>query len=107
MRERKYELALIRVMGGSRSSLFQLIIFEGMILTGIGFLVGFVLSHLGMEIIANSLQSSYKYSFSGFYFLSFEWVLFCISLLIGVVASLIPAINAARTDIHSTLTDKG
>lgn len=107
MRERKYELALIRVMGGSRSSLFQLIIFEGMILTGIGFLVGFILSHLGMEIIANSLQSSYKYSFSGFYFLRFELILFGISLLIGIVASLIPAFKAAKTDIHSTLTEKG
>jgi putative ABC transport system permease protein len=107
MRERKYELALIRVMGGSRSSLFQLIIFEGMILTGIGFLVGFILSHLGMEIIANSLQSSYKYSFSGFYFLKFELVLFVISLLIGIIASIIPAVKAAKTDIHSTLTQKG
>lgn len=107
MRERKYELALIRVMGGSRSNLFQLIIFEGMILTGIGFLVGFVLSHLGMELVANSLQSSYKYSFSGFYFMPSELILFGISLLIGIVASMIPAIKAAKTDIHSTLTEKG
>jgi putative ABC transport system permease protein len=107
MRERKYELALIRVMGGSRSSLFQLIIFEGMILTGIGFVVGFLLSHLGMELVANSLQSSYKYSFSGLYFMPSEVILFGISLLIGVVASIIPAIKAAKTDIHSTLTEKG
>ena len=107
MRERKYELALIRVMGGSRGSLFQLITFEGMILTGIGFLVGFLLSHIGMEILANSLKSSYKYSFSGFHFLSTEIVLFGVSLLIGLVAALIPAIKAARTDIHSTLTEKG
>ena len=107
MRERKYELALIRVMGGSRSSLFQLIIFEGMILTGIGFLVGILLSHVGMEVLANSLKSSYKYSFSGFYFMNTELILFGVSLLIGVVASLIPAIKAAKTDIHSTLTEKG
>lgn len=107
MRERKYELALIRVMGGSRKSLFQLIIMEGMILTGIGFIVGFVISHIGMEVLANSLQSSYKYSFSGFYFLNSELVLFGISLLIGIVASLIPAIKASRTDIHNTLTEKG
>ena len=107
MRERKYELALIRVMGGSRSDLFQLITLEGMIMTAIGFLAGFVLSHLGMEIIANSLKSSYKYSFSGFYFMQFEVILFLVSLLIGIIASLIPAIKASRTDIHSTLTEKG
>lgn len=107
MRERKYELALLRVMGGSRSNLFQLIIFEGLILTSIGFLVGFLLSHLGMEILANSLKSSYKYSFSGFHFMQSELILFGVSLLIGLVASLIPAIKAAKTDIHSTLTEKG
>lgn len=107
MRERKYELALIRVMGGSRSNLFQLIIFEGMILTGIGFLVGFILSHLGMEILASSLKSSYKYSFSGFQFMKSELILFGVSLLIGIVASLIPAIKAAKTDIHNTLTERG
>ncbi len=107
MRERKYELALIRVMGGSRSSLFQLIIFEGMILTGIGFIFGFLLSHIGMEVLANSLKSSYKYSFSGWQFMRSELILFGISLLIGVVASLIPAIKASKTDIHNTLTEKG
>jgi len=107
MRERKYELALIRVMGGSRSSLFQLIILEGMILTGIGFLVGFALSHVGMEILANSLKSSYKYSFSGLYFMRSEVVLFGVSLLIGIVAALIPAIKASKTDIHNTLTEHG
>ncbi|MEM9547039.1 MAG: FtsX-like permease family protein [Bacteroidota bacterium] len=107
MRERKYELALIRVMGGSRSSLFQLITFEGMLLTAIGFLVGFVLSHLGIEILAGSLKSSYKYSFSGFQFMKSELILFGVSLLIGLVAALIPAVKASKTDIHNTLTEKG
>ncbi|MDF1697188.1 MAG: FtsX-like permease family protein [Saprospiraceae bacterium] len=107
MRERKYELALIRVMGGSRKNLFLLIILEGMILTGIGFLVGFLLSHFGLELLSNSLKSSYKYSFSGWYFMKSEFLLFGISLVIGIIASLIPAIKASKTDIHNTLTEKG
>lgn len=106
MRERRYELALIRVMGGSRSSLYSLITIEGMIMTAIGFFVGFVLSHIGMEILAGSLKSSYKYSFTGWYFMKEEWILLAISLLIGVVASLIPAISAANMDIHETLNEK-
>lgn len=103
MRERKYELALIRVMGGSRRSLFTLIILEGIIMTLIGFVVGFFLSHIGMEVLANSLQSSYKYSFSGFKFMTAEIALLGISLIIGLLAALIPAITASRTDIHNTL----
>lgn len=106
MRERKYELALIRVMGGSRSSLYSLITIEGMIMTAIGFFVGFILSHIGMEILAGSLKSSYKYSFSGWHFMKEEWVLLGLSLLIGIIASLIPAISAAKMDIHETLNDQ-
>jgi len=106
MRERKYELALIRVMGGSRNNLFLLIILEGMIMTAIGFVVGFFLSHIGMELLAGSLKSSYKYSFSGWQFLKQEWWLLVLSLLIGILASLIPAISASRMDIHETLNEK-
>jgi len=105
MRERKYELALIRVMGGSRKSLFSLIILEGMIMTTIGFVVGFLLSHVGMEILAGSLQSSYKYSFTGWYFMKQEWWLLLISLFIGLLSALIPAIGAAKMDIHATLNE--
>lgn len=106
MRERKYELALIRVLGGSRGSLFSLITLEGMIMTGIGFLVGFLLSHFGMELLATSLKSSYKYSFTGWHFMKEEWLLLLVSLVIGMVASLIPAISAARMDIHETLNER-
>jgi len=105
MRERKYELALIRVMGGSRSSLFSLITLEGMIMTAIGFAVGFLMSHIGMEMLASSLKSSYKYSFTGWYFMKEEWLLLGLSLLIGVIASLIPAMSAAKMDIHETLNE--
>lgn len=105
MRERRYELALIRVMGGSRGSIFSLITLEGMLLTSAGFFVGFVLSHIGLEILAGSLASSYKYSFSGWYFMRSELYLLLASLGIGVMAALLPAIGAARMDIHRTLTE--
>ncbi|MEE9439705.1 MAG: FtsX-like permease family protein [Saprospiraceae bacterium] len=107
MKERKYELALIRVLGGSRTSIFALIILEGIILTLIGFLVGFLLSHLGMELLSNSLKSAYKYAFSGFAFMKEELLLLGVSLFIGVLAAFIPAWQAARTDINETLSEKG
>ncbi len=106
MRERKYELALIRVMGSSRTSLFSLIIIEGMILTAIGYIVGLVLSHVGMGLLAGSLKSSYKYSFTGYHFMKEEFYLMGVSLTIGILAALIPAMSAAKMDIHKTLSSK-
>ena len=104
MRDRRYELALIRVMGGSRRTLFSLITLEGVIMTLIGFVTGFILSHIGMQVLAGSLESSYRYSFSGWFFMRQEWLILLLSIGIGVVASLIPAINASRMDIHKTLS---
>ncbi|MBK8349487.1 MAG: ABC transporter permease [Saprospiraceae bacterium] len=106
MRERRYELALIRVLGAGRTKVFALIILEGLILALIGFLIGTALSHIGMELIANYLKKDFRYSFTGWKFLNVEWVVLGVSLFLGLVAAIIPAIQAARTDINKTLSEK-
>lgn len=106
MKERKYELALMRVMGADRWKIFNLVILEGLFLSGIGFFVGTVLSHVSMEILSEYLKKGYKYTFTGWTFLQYEWLLLLVSLLIGLFAALIPAFQASRTDIHKTLGEK-
>jgi len=103
MKDRKYELSLMRVMGSSRGKLFYLILFEGLLLAFLGFVVGFVLSHVGMEVVSRLLKSEYRYAFTGWTFLSMEWLLLAVSLALGLVAALIPAVQASRTDINKTL----
>jgi putative ABC transport system permease protein len=107
MRARKYELALLRVMGAARTTLFSLIIIEGLFLGIIGFVVGTILSHGFMELLAVYLKADFRYSFTGWKFLNEEWWILLISLLLGFIAAIIPAIQAARTDINKTLSEKG
>ena len=106
MKERKYELSLIRVMGGSRSTLFMLIVIEGIILAIIGYAVGLIISHVGMEIMSKFLQSNYRYDFTGWRMIPGDTWLFFGSIILGVVAALIPAYQASYTDIHKTLSEK-
>jgi len=106
MRERKYELALIRVLGAGRIKVFALIILEGLILAVIGFAIGTLLSHVGMELVAKHLKADFRYSFTGWKWLSEEWVVFGVALVLGFVAAVIPAIQAAKTDINKTLSEK-
>ncbi|MFZ1526415.1 MAG: FtsX-like permease family protein, partial [Saprospiraceae bacterium] len=106
MRERKYELALMRVMGAGRSKVFSLIILEGLILAVIGFLIGTILCHIGMETIARYLKADFRYSFTGWRWIQEEWWVLGVSLVLGFFAALIPAIQAARTDINKTLSEK-
>lgn len=106
LRERRYELALMRVMGSSQSRLFLLIILEGLLLAMVGYGLGILLSHAGMYWIAHSMEDAYRYSFSATQFLATEGWLLLGALLIGFLASIIPAIQAARTDIADTLVTR-
>ena len=103
LRERRYELSLMRVMGASRRKLFSLIVLEGIILATLGFLLGFALSHGSMHILAGFMRESYRYTFTGFSFLSVEGYVLLGALLTGFLAALFPAIQASRTDISRTL----
>lgn len=103
LRERKYELALMRVMGSSPTKIFALIVLEGLILAVLGYLIGIALSHIGMEVLAKYMSDAYRYSFSGALFLKEEIYLLFGALGIGLIAAIIPAIQAKNTDISRTL----
>jgi putative ABC transport system permease protein len=105
LRERKYELAVMRTLGARPSFLFQLIVFEGIVIAVLGFLCGIALSHCSMILLADFLEKSYRYDFSAAIFLKEEIYLFGGSLIIGIIAAIIPAFQASKTDIHATLAD--
>ncbi len=104
LRERQYELSLMRVMGAGRTTLFLLIVLEGLLLSFMGFLIGIALSHLAMQSLAGYMTDAYRYSFSGWTWLPEEGWLLAGSLLIGFLAAVIPAINAYRINISRTLS---
>ncbi len=105
LKERKYELALMRVMGSSRSTILLLIVLEGLLLAVLGYIIGIALSHISMELLGSMMKASYRYSFSGNIFLREEIYLLGAALIIGFVAAIIPAIQASRTDISNTLAE--
>jgi putative ABC transport system permease protein len=104
LKERQYELALMRVMGAGRHTLFILIVAEGLLLSFIGFLAGILLSHTAMQLLARYMSDAYRYSFTGWTWLNEEWWLLVGALTIGFVAGIVPALNAYRTDISKTLS---
>lgn len=105
LRDRKYELALMRVMGATPAKLFFLIILEGLLLAVIGYVIGIILSHFGMSIFAGQMEDKYHYSFTATKFLKEEFYLLGGALLIGFIAAVIPAYQAFRTDISQTLSE--
>lgn len=103
LKERKYDLAIMRTLGASRGKLFLIIIAEGIILTLAGTIIGIALGHLALQFIG-AYQESSQARLSGLIFLKDEIYLFVAGLAIGIFAAIIPAIQAYRSNISRILS---
>lgn len=104
LKDRQYEIALMRVMGSTSVKVFISILLEGLYLAILGFGLGWLLSHLGMQVFSDYLTEEYHYDFSGWIFLSEELYIFMGALVIGLVSAIYPAFKAYSTDISETLS---
>ena len=105
MRERKYEMALIRTLGASRFQLSTMIIFESLVLTISGFVLGLLFSRFGVMFVSSLMEESLNYNLNSFKILNDEFWLLGLSILIGIVSSLIPAIQVYKMNISKILAD--
>ncbi|MCJ0742354.1 ABC transporter permease [Pedobacter montanisoli] len=102
LKERTYDLAVMRTLGASRLKLFIIIILEGLILTVIGSLIGLAVGHGILQVIG-AYQESSQARLTGLIFLPQEVYLLLIGLAIGIFAAIIPAIQAYRSNISKIL----
>lgn len=102
LKERSYDLAIMRTLGASRTKISLIVIAEGTMLTLAGTLIGMALGHSVLEFIGSNQESS-QAQLSGFVLLSNEIYLFFAGLSIGIFASIIPAIQAYRSNISKIL----
>ena len=106
MNERKYEMALIRTLGASRFQLSIMIIFESLILTILGFILGLLFSRFGVMFVSSLMEESLNYNLNSFKILIEEYWLLVMSVLIGLISSLIPVIRVYKMNISKILADE-
>lgn len=103
LRERRYDLAVMRALGASKHTLFALVISEGLLIALAGSLFGIVLGHGMAESVNLIADEAEQAAFTGMIFLAEEWLILGGALAVGLLTALIPAIGAYRTDISSVL----
>lgn len=105
LKNRKYDLAIMRTLGASRTRLFGMILAEGILITLIGTVLGLVLGHIAMHLI--SLRAGNAGTLlSAIQVVPGEGWLLVIGLFIGFLAAIIPAFRAYHTPISETLAEK-
>tara|TARA_Y200000002_G_scaffold95016_1_gene76690 strand:+ start:4013 stop:5251 length:1239 start_codon:yes stop_codon:yes gene_type:complete len=103
LKDRKYEIAMMRVSGATSKLVLFSILLEGFLISVIGALLGLFLGHVLMAMMGQYLTIRYHYEFTGLIFNFSELWLVLGTILIGVLSSFYPAIVSYKMDISSTL----
>ncbi|UZR92778.1 ABC transporter permease [Chondrinema litorale] len=103
LKERKYDLAVMRSLGSSRATLFILVIVEGVLISILSGVLGLLLGHAVLEVIGTLVEEGQKAGITGSVILNEEIYVFVATALLGVFTAVIPAFQAYRTDISEVL----
>ena len=103
LKERQYDLAIMRSMGAGKKRLFVTILLEGMFLTSVGSFLGLGMGHAAIAAFMIIIPEGQKAGLSAAAFISAEAWMLIGSLVLGFICSFIPAFQAYRTDIHKVL----
>ena len=105
LKERKFELALMRTMGASSGQLFLIVLIEGLVIATLGYLFGLILGKAALYTISQMAEGAYQYSLQLTWITLNEALLLPAALGIGFVAAIIPAVQAYRLNISKVLSD--
>ncbi|MFT3948177.1 MAG: FtsX-like permease family protein [Agriterribacter sp.] len=105
LKERKYELALMRTMGAGRADLLRLLVLESIILCIAGFIAGILLSRLAIWALSGSFESNYHVEIQPWALkMPGDIQLLALTLLLGILAAGVPAVKAWFINISKTLS---
>lgn len=106
LKERKNEFALLRVNGAKRTQLLKLVMIESLLLCIVGFIFGTILGRVALVLISNASQEDFKLGFNPYEFIwQKEGLLFLLTIAVGFVAALLPALKAYNLNISKTLAN--
>ena len=106
LKERQNEFALMRVNGAKRLQLLKVVMIESLLLCVVGFVFGTILGRVALSMLSNSAEEDFKMSFNPYEFLwEKEGTLFLLTIFVGFIAALIPAVKAYNLNISKTLAN--
>ncbi|MDI6754813.1 MAG: ABC transporter permease [Thermodesulfobacteriota bacterium] len=104
MRERKRDLALLRSLGATRKTVMGLVISEALLISFLGGLMGLALGHGLTAVGALFIKAETGVGFTASYVSLADWLVLPGGLLLGLLAGLVPGIQAYRLGILQNLS---
>ncbi len=104
MRDRRYDLAVIRVLGASPAKLFSIVLLEALLLALVGAVLGILLGHAAAEAVGAWMAANQQPPITGAVLMAEEAWLLALAALTGVAAAAVPSWSAYRTDVAAALS---
>jgi putative ABC transport system permease protein len=105
LEERRYDIAVMRMLGASRTRVATLLMIEAWLLAFVALLLGTGLGVVAVQIVGIWMAQSRSFPVSGWAWTPELAGALAIALAVATVAAVIPAWRASRMDVHATLAE--
>ncbi|MBL8335721.1 MAG: FtsX-like permease family protein [Rhodoferax sp.] len=106
VRERRADLAMLRMLGAPPRRVAGLVVCEALLLASLAVVLGLLLGHGLTQVAGIWLQSERSLSLTGWTWLAAEGWIVLLGLGVGLVAALLPAWGAYRLDVTTLLQSR-
>lgn len=103
--QRRRDLAVMRALGASAYEIFSAVIIEAFWVTILGIISGWFLGKVMASIVGIFIQQKYGMTINGFSSNREEITALAIVALVGMIAGILPAYQAYRTDVARDLAE--
>lgn len=103
VRERRGDLAMLRMLGAPPARVSALLLCEALWLALLACALGLLAAHALTALLGELLAARHSLSISGWQWVSTEWWVPALAFLVAVISALLPAISAYRIDVTSLL----
>ena len=103
MNDRRRDIAVMRALGARRDTVTTIIIFESLLIAIIGAIAGWILAHLAIVAASGMIEDNTGVQIGFLSTSSYEIYVLPFVLSLALIAALLPAWSAYRTDVGSNL----
>ncbi|KAA1261304.1 Macrolide export ATP-binding/permease protein MacB [Rubripirellula obstinata] len=104
MNDRRRDIAVMRALGARRETVTAIIVFESFLVAIIGGVLGWILAHAAIVLYSGKIEDQTGISVNFFTVTSYEIYILPVVLALALLAALLPAWSAYRTDVGSNLS---
>jgi len=106
VRERRADLAMLRMLGASPAKVAGLVLCEALLLAGMAIALGLLGGHLLAQVAGYWMQTERSLPITGLIWLAEEWWVPALGVGVALLAALLPALGAYRLDVTTLLNSR-